>query len=57
MSRSFVAEVVSGRMVTIPSKFAQHHDIRKGDTIEVEVTSHKRGEETLFEANDDNNNG
>ena len=53
MSRSFVANVISGNMVTIPNSFADHHDIRKGDTVELEVTSHKRDGEKIFDINEE----
>lgn len=45
----FVSAVISGEMLNIPSKFAEHHDIRKGDTVEVAVVSHKRDGEELME--------
>lgn len=45
--KSFVANVISGELVNVPDTFADHHDIRQGDTLELQVVSHKRDGETL----------
>lgn len=52
MTKQFVADVISGRMVNIPEKFANHHDIEQGDSIELRVVSHKRDDETIFQEED-----
>lgn len=47
--RQFVSDVTRRNSVTIPNKFANHHEIEEGDSLELRIVSHKRDNETLYD--------
>lgn len=49
--KTFTTAVISGELLNVPDTFANHHDIRQGDTVEVQLISHKRGDEMLYDMN------
>lgn len=50
--KTFVSNVISGRMINVPEAFADHHDIQKGDSVEISIESHKRDGEELLNTED-----
>ena len=53
--KTFVANVISGELVNIPDTFADHHDVRQGDTVELKVVSHKRDGQELNQPTEPSN--
>lgn len=53
--RTFTTSVISGELLNVPDTFANHHDIKKGDTVEVQLLSHKRDGEMMYDINDGDN--
>lgn len=53
--KTFTTSVISGGLVNIPDKFARHHDVQKGDSVELKIVSHKRDDEFLYQEQENHN--